>query len=201
MALIDGNARNWEYNTTTILSDHYKATVTNKLRVLSQLADPSSRRNFDIASSWAARHFGRRLQHDTLEDLRTRIRHQLEVSDPTDDLPLLSGVLPLPLSPVPPTSGAPSSADDPGTLRGTDRDVRSRSVSLFSSLSIPFSPPHRPTPLPFLPPSTLPLPPPLTSSSPPPPPPTPPTLSCPAAATEDATPSGPVLSSTPRHAP
>ena len=103
MAMIDGNARNWEYNTTTILIDHYKATVTNKLRVLSQLADPSWRRNFDIASSWAARHFGRRLQQDALEDLRTRIRHQLEVSDPTDDLPLLSGVLPLPLSPALPT--------------------------------------------------------------------------------------------------
>ena len=103
MALIDGNARNWEYNTTTNLIDHYKATVTNKLRVLSQLADPSWRRNFDIASSWAARHFGRRLQQDALEDLRTRIRHQLEVSDPTDDLPLLSGVLPLPLSPALPT--------------------------------------------------------------------------------------------------
>ncbi|CAL8275327.1 unnamed protein product [Arctogadus glacialis] len=38
MALIDGNARNWEHTTSIILREHYKATFTNKLGVLSQLA-------------------------------------------------------------------------------------------------------------------------------------------------------------------
>ena len=193
LALLEGNARNWAHTTTIVLRDHYEAAVGDKVSAVSFLPDPTWRRNFEVASSWANRQFGNRLRPETLESVRDRLRRTSDAPGPSGisasaaaPLPAVAAPLPLPphsssLAP-PPLSGSYVPVTDRGVgyrdddprdraepeLRLPSRN-RSRSLSLFSSLSIPFTPPARRPPLvppPFISPFSVQVPPFPSSSSP-----------------------------------
>lgn len=57
--LLDGNARNWGYNTLTILTDHYKAEIDKLLNSLCGLLDHNWRQAFEVAIRWAKRNITR----------------------------------------------------------------------------------------------------------------------------------------------
>ena len=77
MSLIESNARHWEYTTKLILKDHYNDTLANDIQILLQLPVGDWQQPFTVASSWAGRHFGRRLNPKTLQDLHSMLSQKL----------------------------------------------------------------------------------------------------------------------------
>ena len=77
LALIEGNARFWEYSTMLILRDHYKDTIANDVQILKQLLLDDWQQLFEVACSWARRHFGRRLNPSTLQQVHAMLTQKL----------------------------------------------------------------------------------------------------------------------------
>ena len=75
--LIEGNAKNWAFTTMLILRDHYTLTVETELDKLTKLSAGDWGGPFEIASSWAKRNLGRRLQFDTLEQVEALLVERL----------------------------------------------------------------------------------------------------------------------------
>jgi len=65
-ALIEGNAKNWCYTTMMILRDHYTDEMETQIIKLNTLSTYHWQNPLDVASSWAKRNLGRRLQEETL---------------------------------------------------------------------------------------------------------------------------------------
>ncbi|CAL8234977.1 unnamed protein product [Boreogadus saida] len=159
LALLEDSARYWAHTTSTILRDHYRATVVQKVSALSSLADPAWRPNFEVAASWAARQYRDRLRHETLDSLRSELRQELDTRAPLDALRDGS----LPPSCLPPPAelllDLRLPAPDPGTLDRDGRADRSPSRTSFVSLfSFPsYSPPPLLPPADSRPPPAAPL--------------------------------------------
>ncbi|KAI4793268.1 hypothetical protein KUCAC02_032830 [Chaenocephalus aceratus] len=65
-ALIEGNAKNWSFTTMLILRDHYTDEMEAQITKLNTLSTHHWQNPLDVASSWARRNLGRRLQDETL---------------------------------------------------------------------------------------------------------------------------------------
>ncbi|KAJ4918176.1 hypothetical protein JOQ06_006448 [Pogonophryne albipinna] len=65
-ALIEGNAKNWSFTTMLILRDHYTDEMEAQITKLNTLSTHHWQNPLDVASSWAKRNLGRRLQDETL---------------------------------------------------------------------------------------------------------------------------------------
>lgn len=79
LSLIEGNARYWAQNTAIILRDHYEDSIKNDMQILIQLGGEITQ-NFEIASAWARRQFGRRLKQATLDNVWAKLRRELAVA-------------------------------------------------------------------------------------------------------------------------
>lgn len=104
--LIEGNAKNWEYTTMILLRDHYTAVMEEELETLSQLSPHGWDEPFRVASSWARRNLGRRLQTETLEQTQALIiARQGDINERSleEDAPQI----PPPPPPPPPPSPLP----------------------------------------------------------------------------------------------
>lgn len=66
-ALIEGNAQNWAHNTVSILREHYSEAMEEELKSLFEFPKQDWRGPFEVATSWAKRNLGRRLQPESLE--------------------------------------------------------------------------------------------------------------------------------------
>lgn len=75
--LILGNAKNWAHTTLVILCDHYEQIIKKEIDELYNLGTPEWQAPFQIASTWAKRHFGRRLTPETLTETEEIITEQL----------------------------------------------------------------------------------------------------------------------------
>ncbi|KAI4830372.1 hypothetical protein KUCAC02_002004, partial [Chaenocephalus aceratus] len=64
--LIEGNAKNWSFTTMLILRDHYTDEMEAQITKLNTLSTHHWQNPLDVASSWARRNLGRRLQDETL---------------------------------------------------------------------------------------------------------------------------------------
>lgn len=84
LSLIDGNARYWAHPTAIILRDLYEDCMQNDIWILIQLSVSEWRQNFDVASAWARRHFGRRLKRETLDGTRNVLLRRLPTDRPSD---------------------------------------------------------------------------------------------------------------------
>ncbi|KAI4788332.1 hypothetical protein KUCAC02_035919 [Chaenocephalus aceratus] len=65
-ALIEGNAKNWSFTTMLILRDHYTDEMEAQITKLNTLSTHHWQNPLDVASSWARRNLGCRLQDETL---------------------------------------------------------------------------------------------------------------------------------------
>lgn len=70
--LIMGNAKNWGYNTLTILENHYKEELEKTLEDLSTALLPNWNLAFQTAKRWARNHLSR-IQEDVLEHVEALI--------------------------------------------------------------------------------------------------------------------------------
>lgn len=70
---IEENAKNWAHTTMAILRQHYTQSVEEDLKALSEFSRQDWKGPFEIATSWAKRNLGRRLQPDSLEQARAEI--------------------------------------------------------------------------------------------------------------------------------
>ncbi|XP_025760469.1 uncharacterized protein LOC109200623 [Oreochromis niloticus] len=70
---IEENAKNWARTTMVILRQHYTQSVEEELKALSECSKQDWEGPFEIATSWAKRNLGRRLQPDSLEQARAEI--------------------------------------------------------------------------------------------------------------------------------
>ncbi|KAK1875431.1 Collagen alpha-1(XXVII) chain, partial [Dissostichus eleginoides] len=76
-ALIEGNAKNWSFTTMLILRDHYTDEMEAQIKVLNTLSTYHWQNPLDVASSWARRNLGRRLQEETLEQAAALLTAQI----------------------------------------------------------------------------------------------------------------------------
>ncbi|XP_072768845.1 uncharacterized protein [Nerophis lumbriciformis] len=65
-AMIRCNAKTWAIMTVDVLRDHYKKTLQVELDKITSFIDEVWRPAFQLASTWAKKHLGRRLMGDTL---------------------------------------------------------------------------------------------------------------------------------------
>jgi len=76
-ALIQENADKWARTTRLILLDHYDGIMDEEAERLFQFPIQDWRAPFEIASSWATRNLGQRLEEDTLDHARIIIETKL----------------------------------------------------------------------------------------------------------------------------
>ena len=76
-ALIEGNAKNWSFTTMLILRDHYTDEMEAQVIKLNTLSTYHWQNPLDLASSWAKRNLGRRLQDETLEQTAALLTSQI----------------------------------------------------------------------------------------------------------------------------
>ena len=81
--LIEGNAKNWAYTTLLILRDHHALMMEAELDKMSGLPPGDWREPFQVASLWARRNLGRRLQDETLEQVEAQLIARLSDVQPT----------------------------------------------------------------------------------------------------------------------
>lgn len=112
--LLEGNARNWEVTTMMILQDHYHYELELELGALTQLAPRGWEGPFQVASIWAKRSLGRRLQGETLEQARAQIIAGVGGEKMAGPAP---PSLPVSSPPPPPAADPPAAetAEDMGT--------------------------------------------------------------------------------------
>ncbi|XP_072232741.1 uncharacterized protein [Leuresthes tenuis] len=91
-ALIQANADNWARTTRLILLDHYDGIIDEETERLSQFPIQDWCAPFEIASSWARRNLGHRLEEGTLDHARSIIVAKLAHFSPPIGAPeLLNG--------------------------------------------------------------------------------------------------------------
>ncbi|KAK1893682.1 Filamentous hemagglutinin [Dissostichus eleginoides] len=76
-ALIEGNAKNGSFTTMLILRDHYTDEMEAQIIKLNTLSTYHWQNPLDVASSWAKRNLGRRLQDETLEQTAALLTSQI----------------------------------------------------------------------------------------------------------------------------
>ncbi|KAL3995692.1 hypothetical protein ACER0C_008348 [Sarotherodon galilaeus] len=86
---IEENAKNWARTTIVILRQHYTQSVEEELIALSEFSRQDWEGPFEIATSWAKRNLGRRLQPDSMEQARAEIVAKLgdqRTATPTEEV-------------------------------------------------------------------------------------------------------------------
>lgn len=69
----EGNARTWAHTAILILRDHYTENIEKEMKALSEFPKQDWGGPFEIATPWAKRNLGRRLQPNSLEQARAEI--------------------------------------------------------------------------------------------------------------------------------
>ncbi|KAE8277673.1 hypothetical protein D5F01_LYC24322 [Larimichthys crocea] len=100
--LIEGNAKNWELTTMMILRDHYTDSMEMGLDALRGLGEGEWREPFQIATVWAKRNLGKRLQSETLEHVEALMAGHLDPTTEEEDGTGPDGGPPPPPPPPPP---------------------------------------------------------------------------------------------------
>ncbi|XP_063337883.1 uncharacterized protein LOC134632932 isoform X2 [Pelmatolapia mariae] len=77
--LVEGNAKNWAHTTIVILRDHYNQCIEEELKTLFEFPKQDWRGPLEVATSWAKRNLGRRLQPESWEQAQTLIVSKLTV--------------------------------------------------------------------------------------------------------------------------
>ena len=103
--LIEGNAKNWEYTNMLILRDHYTETLECEIDSLPHMTTHNWQEPFKVASTWAKRNLGRRLERETLEQVEALIvakvkEDEEETHEPPPHSPPSDGLTPPPLVPT-----------------------------------------------------------------------------------------------------
>lgn len=80
--LLEGNARNWSHTTMIILQEHYVRNREEEIDQLSKLPEHGWRAPLDVASSWAKRNLGNRLQDATLRQVEAILSARLPDQQP-----------------------------------------------------------------------------------------------------------------------
>ncbi|KAL3970410.1 antigen [Sarotherodon galilaeus] len=75
--LIEGNARNWAHTSIIILRQHYSGAIEEEVNNLFEFPIQEWRGPFEVATSWAKRNLGRRLQSESLEQTQAIIVSKL----------------------------------------------------------------------------------------------------------------------------
>lgn len=70
---IEANAKNWAHTAILILREHYTQSIEKEIKTLSEFPIQDWGGPFEIATSWAKRNLGRRLQPESLEQARAEI--------------------------------------------------------------------------------------------------------------------------------
>ena len=84
--MIQGNAENWEYNTLTILMDHYKEDFDQTLEELDNILIPDWKSAFQFATRWARRSL-QRVTPDVLDHAEALIAVQGIAKEGQDEQP------------------------------------------------------------------------------------------------------------------
>lgn len=80
-------SKNWEYTTLVLLKEHYTMGMKAGINTLSVFEDPEWQGPYQVASSWARRNLGRRIEEETLVQAQDVILCQLTETPPTHRLP------------------------------------------------------------------------------------------------------------------
>lgn len=86
---LDGNARNWAYTTRCILEEHYQFCIDSISAKLKSLQRADWRKLFTIASRWAVRNLGRRMERNTLQKVETLLVSLFEEHIATDSAQII----------------------------------------------------------------------------------------------------------------
>lgn len=78
--LLEGNAKNWGYNTQLILEEHYQSGIDQILTELTSLIKEDWHLAFEVAKRWADRNIGHRLKQDTLKHTEALIVSVVQTS-------------------------------------------------------------------------------------------------------------------------
>lgn len=76
-SLIEGNAKNWAHTAILILREHYNNSIEEETNNLLEFPRHDWKGPFEIATSWAKRNLGRRLQPESLEQAQAVIISKL----------------------------------------------------------------------------------------------------------------------------
>lgn len=71
--LIEGNAKNWAHTAILILREHYSEAIEVEVKSLFEFPKQDWRGPFEVATSWAKRNLGHRLQPESLEQTQAVI--------------------------------------------------------------------------------------------------------------------------------
>ena len=107
--LLEGNAKEWSYNTVLTLIEHYSTLVENTKQDLSECLTQDHGKAFSIASNWAKKNLGKRLKPKTLDTVQTVVTDLYNTHTQTPP------THPTPHVPLPPPPSSPSTdRTDPG---------------------------------------------------------------------------------------
>lgn len=76
--LLEGNAKNWLYTTQLALEQHYESLIESTIKEIREQTDRADwSRAFEVASSWAEKNYGGKVNVDTLEQAEALITAEL----------------------------------------------------------------------------------------------------------------------------